>query len=613
MIRKYLTTCWMALLTTIMAATAQTTVNYGYYDGPEDEASEAWGTGKTETYNIAVQFNNPCLKGLKVTALRIPIQKKSAHLSAYSAFLTHELKVRKGKVEADIAKVDFTPETEWVTVPFPEAYLIGDKPFYAGYTLKVDAIDEYSSSPVVTVPGNNNQAFYVTTSRTYRSWKNVSENLQKISPIAIVLEGEFDHHSVKPLSMEEVRILTDKETTTRATIANTGLDKVENFDYRCEVAGQQYEGRIVLEKTISPKPFASTATVDIQLPAIPEMGNWTSRLTITQVNGVPNEQKEAAVTGKINVIAFKPQHCAVMEEFTGTWCGWCPRGWVAMELLKERYPDRFIALSYHYDDIMQTTAEFPASINGFPSATIDRGEMGDPYFWNTDGEAMAVEKEWLKACDVPAPANITATAQLNEEQTQIEVSTDVVFVEDQQNHPYRLSYYVTADGLTGTTGLWSQTNYYAGNKGAGEDFQQFIEGGADIMIPFNDVVLAHSDYNGIEASIPAPLQMGQSIQHSYSFALADMNSMLWKELNLVQDKNKLNVVVLIVNSETGKIENATKCRVKTDISGIATPQTSASATEIARFSTDGRRVNADYRGICIIRLSNGQSRKVMIR
>ena len=43
----------------------------------------------------------------------------------------------------------------------------------------------------------------------------------------------------------------------------------------------------------------------------------------------------------------------VGEELTGTWCGWCPRGAVALENMRNKYPDTFIGIAVHGGDVMQ--------------------------------------------------------------------------------------------------------------------------------------------------------------------------------------------------------------------------------------------------------------------
>ena len=78
----------------------------------------------------------------------------------------------------------------------------------------------------------------------------------------------------------------------------------------------------------------------------------------------------------------------VMEEFTGTWCGWCPRGMRAVELLSEIYGDRFIPIGVHYNDVFES-ADFKYILDnyasgGFPGCTLNRLTSSDPY--NGSGE-----------------------------------------------------------------------------------------------------------------------------------------------------------------------------------------------------------------------------------
>ena len=77
-----------------------------------------------------------------------------------------------------------------------------------------------------------------------------------------------------------------------------------------------------------------------------------------------------------------PIHRPLIEEYTGTWCGWCVRGIVGMELLRETYGDDFIGVAYHNDDGMEImySNRYPNDIMGFPSAFIERTSEVDPLY-----------------------------------------------------------------------------------------------------------------------------------------------------------------------------------------------------------------------------------------
>ena len=74
-------------------------------------------------------------------------------------------------------------------------------------------------------------------------------------------------------------------------------------------------------------------------------------------------------------ITFKQN--AVVEDFTGTWCGWCPRVSEAVRLLKQETSDA-IVVAIHNGDPMQFSREGTIraafNVTGFPTALINRQE-----------------------------------------------------------------------------------------------------------------------------------------------------------------------------------------------------------------------------------------------
>ena len=89
---------------------------------------------------------------------------------------------------------------------------------------------------------------------------------------------------------------------------------------------------------------------------------------------------ESLVSNKIDIIATLPSSFskkAVVEDFTGTWCGWCPRLSYAARLVEEQ-TDKVFVVGVHLanGDPMENdfgialATEF--SISGFPTAYIDR-------------------------------------------------------------------------------------------------------------------------------------------------------------------------------------------------------------------------------------------------
>ena len=86
---------------------------------------------------------------------------------------------------------------------------------------------------------------------------------------------------------------------------------------------------------------------------------------------------------------------AVLEEFTGEWCGYCPDGAAIIRQLKTDKQDQFFAISYHIGDPFEISAghSLDNTFNslGYPSATIDReGQTISRSIWeNRINQALA--------------------------------------------------------------------------------------------------------------------------------------------------------------------------------------------------------------------------------
>jgi thiol-disulfide isomerase/thioredoxin len=87
---------------------------------------------------------------------------------------------------------------------------------------------------------------------------------------------------------------------------------------------------------------------------------------------------ESLVSNKIVITATLPSSFskkAVVEDFTGTWCGWCPRLSYAASLVEEQ-TDKVFVVGVHNRDQMANSfgsaLEQEYIITGFPTAYIDR-------------------------------------------------------------------------------------------------------------------------------------------------------------------------------------------------------------------------------------------------
>ena len=587
MLKQLLTAC--GALIALGAAAAD--IDFGYVH--ESGEFSQFGTGKKETYHLAIGIDDPFLTGKTVKAINVRIPE-DATLSACSAFLTSQLKVSSKKPVIDIASAEFTAAPGVVRVPLAEPVTITGA-FYAGFSFTIGSLDtEADKKPVLVAPGSNDQGFYLLTSKSYIKWNN--KGADGLLPISVEVEGDFQPVSVGVQSLDPIVTIPDTENVATAVIVNHGTEDVRSIDYTYSVNGQSSDVHQEFPQPISGQFYGTTGSIQVVVPAIAALGAYEGTLTITKVNGQANTDATASITNSVSVMEKVPVHRVVMEEFTGTWCGYCPRGWVAMKLMNEELPDNFIALSYHNGDPMQITTDYPVSVSGYPSASLDRTWDVDPYEGTGPAYKFGLRDDVLTRMALPFPANVEVTALLSADGTTISSETEVYFFNDLAENPYRIFYAVTADNLQGTDASWAQHNYYTGNTAYGANMQLFSEGGSTLFIPFDDVVIYRTDYSGEPGSLPAAVAVGQTATHSKTFALADMLN--YKGESLVQDPGLLNVVALLVDTTTGHIVNGCKARVTSDAS---IQQIGAEPSgEAAVYDLMGRRVLHPTHGLYLI-------------
>ena len=245
------------------------------------------------------------------------------------------------------------------------------------------------------------------------------------------------------------------------------------------------------------------------------------------------------------------KHRPLIEEYTGLWCQWCPRGHVAMEMIEEQYGDDQVSISYHVDDAMAVATRFPISVTGVPVATVDREKKIDPYYGETEREDFAISRNIDAAMAKPAEASIEVSAIITG--SKVQAYTKVEFAEDADGKNYQIGYVLTCSGLTHTS--WRQMNEYSSYRDKetfkGTPLEPLTQESVYIRgMVFDNVAVDASGTLGVLNSLPAKIDAGEEYEHSYSFNIAG-NS-------LVQDQMRLKVVAFIIDKQTGEIVNANK-------------------------------------------------------
>ena len=280
----------------------------------------------------------------------------------------------------------------------------------------------------------------------------------------------------------------------------------------------------------------------------------------------------------------------VVEEGTGTWCGYCPRGIVGMRTMLENHPDNFIPIAVHDGDNMYSSSygELNWRFGGFPACTMNRKYDFDP-------NAADLEKFYQQEVN-QAVARIDMEAQwADEAQTKVQIKTVSRFALD-MTEEYRIAYAVTESGV----GPYPQVNYYSG----GEEMGGFEKEPGAVSILHDHVARSISALNGEPGSVPVQPKGMTDYEYSYTLSLPDN----------IDNKENIQLVVLLINQETGEIVNADNVR----FSGISAYNPTVGIDEIIIEETtdncyhdlQGRPINGypTQKGIYII-----NNKKVLVR
>lgn len=572
-------------------------VLYGNYHGSASQIGTI-GFTVSQDYDMAMRINDPNLIGCTVTALRIPVQLP-AHAHNYRAWLSHDLTVTDNQMLPDISCVLFDPEQLWTEVQLSQPFVI-DAPFFAGLSFTVpEANDNYAKKPLVVADGADDNGVWIRSSRTYRHFEDFTHRYSRdcSCPIVLVLEGDLRQQAASISAIATEPTMLHEPLLVNATLRNHGSQSVRDLDIHYEIADQNGDLHIDLSaEPIAAEYYGEATTVTLELPGLSRNGSLPLSLTVMQVNGQANEDVCPTQATEVIVLGNRPVHRAVLEEYTGTWCGWCPRGFVGLQRMNELYPDEFIGISYHNNDPMEImgTSDYPSSPQSFPAAYMDRTESTDAYGGDNADRPFGIDQVWLRHCEELALADVAATAEFSAaDDSVIVVESSIEFIRDIADAHYAIGYVLTADQLTDLT--WIQSNYYSNLHEYDDDpaMSIFVNGMAYVAgLKFDDVAIYAKDVKGIAGSLPTSVEVNHTYTHSYSIDLRHAHSL--EGNNLVQDRGRLNVVVLLIDQQTHAIVNAIKVRPPHAVEAIETV-TEAQAKADGKSWRNGS-LRIDHRG-----------------
>lgn len=504
--------------------------------------------------------------------------------------------------------------------------ITGEKPLYFGYRMK---ITNSNTNPVYYIPvdgvptakGVNNTliatARKVTDKPTFTSYSD-----QELGSLymSVNIEGQLKEHSVALNNITTPSFAKTGPFTYSLEFTNYGLNAISSLGVKTVINdGTPVEQTVNLS---SPLATGSKTDVDVTVNNQAEGIGIPLVSTVTSINGVILDTP-MSITGSVFCFNEGYSRRPVMEEATGTWCGWCPAGHDMMETLKEKYPD-WIRIAVHSGDFMQTTSYsswLDDYISGFPTGLINRAASVNPPSLQ-DKNYEYINETFTKD---PTYVKVDLTGEGVSRDQEVKVTATVTFAGEVASQ-HLLSFVVVEDNVKApitddmpekTKQQFMQTNYYS-KQSAGYAQAGYRKGWSElpeyVEMDFNDVARSLTSYPGINGAIPAKCEKGS---YTYSTTLPIKN---------VTNEN-YRIVALVTNAATGEIMNANeismqKVAVKDimgeneniDIRVVNGDVIVKGAQNVEVYTLDGRKVATTglANGVYII-CADGKTAKVLVK
>ena len=587
----------------------------GYYDDVDTCDGYVGLTGLTGDNKVAMQLTADDLApyyGKKIAGVRFNLAQGETSNGVFVQNLTlkngqiTDVKDLVSSDESVTSAAGATNTGEWHEVMFDNKIELNSsfEGLFVGY-----CYTQTASNYPIGVKQNADGAFFIYGSANGNGadWYSVDSNGTALS-IQLIVEGDFAPNSVQPLDLGTIKVGLGKTKNVKVTLRNLG-SKLSNIDYTIALDGKAgAEQHLDFGKDFG---VGGKHTVEIPFAAAPTTGEVPVTLTITKVNGENNASTSNSASGTLITLSKAFKKVTVVEENTGTTCPWCSRGHVAMEKMRELYGDQFIGIAWHYFDSSDPMYFVNYSVPGLsygsaPQAVVNRSSSAmDPYF-----DAVSIVATTLD--DLPV-VDVKVTGTFAEEDTKVNAKASV---ESLVSGDYNIVYALVADGLTGTTNKWEQKNAYsktyAGSNGANnksdlpEDLQPLWDAGSTYFATFNDILIASSyTKSKNNATLPTLVENGV-VSSEYTLSMPTST-----KIKSAIKHDKVYVVAMVLDKK-GAIINAAKSLV-TGSTGIEDVTTGSEATVVARYNVNGVQIAAPVKGINIVKMSDGTTRKVLVK
>lgn len=532
-----------------------------------------------------------------------------------------------------------------ISVKLPTPFTIPADGALVGYSY-----DGKSSDESIVLAGISSEAagcFFQYDYEGERNFESLSSIVGMSSSIQIGMDvSDCEANDATVSANPELTTLVNTKQQYPFYITNNSAKPITQLTYSISVDGVNgAEKSLDLSSPIEPMETASIPYTT----AFEDDGVHTVELNISKVNGNTNINKHSSAEYSIIALEKSADRVSVVEEQTGTWCGWCPRGHVALDLLNKQLGDKVVTLAGHFangesrvdpmnilgDNITSQAERFAdyglvamtlSSLlggGGLPGAMFDRVVAADPYVGanttkgkNGTYEYGATDLVNLLKEGNPSEADFSMTASwADDKNTDIKVDLTTTFNYNRfGSFPYGVAFVLSENGMTGKGATWKQLNYYsklAGVNGASDfnnpDMAAWFKAGSYVSTTYDNVVVQAWNPLGDAAIVDkskTDIDKGEVIPFSTTLKV---NS------DLIQNYNNLTLSALLVNLNSLAVVNAAKVVLGNCAAGIEDVNSEANNNVVSRYNVNGMRINGAQKGLNIVKLANGKVVKMAVK
>lgn len=582
-----------------LSAAAQTTFSGSTLYGYCTNAAMSTGLNGKAQLGVAMQLNAATIKtfaGCKITA--IAVANGEAVNPALTPSAAMQLFVSETLTDFDLTfsgEMDFTDPYAYKEYPLSTPIEINDETpeLFFGYSIMCDPGKYWPLVTDATIDKTAGPGDYVGQySNSKWAWQQMRES---VGMPCVRLKIEGDNMAANSVTILEHHLPTYAAPGLDAQAGlypkNMAYNAIESMTVSCSVnGGEAQDIEVQLPKPLLYNEYADGLIFDIPMPDV-EGNDLPLSVEIAALNdGASNNASQALRSASSLYLSLAEGYprAMVVEEATGTWCGYCPRGIVGMHAMADAHAadGLFIPIAAHSGDRMAVQSYstlFSAFTGGsFPNSVVNRNLEE---FGAQDPSLSFLEEAYKVVTSQPALCRVDINSfTLDPSTKKLNVKAQAEFAIPVSGE-YGFCYVLTEDNV----GPYSQTNYFSPSYGTGMKLDWWDEQPASVSTYYDHTARYIYPFRGLQGSIPADIVADMLYDHEATLPT-----------NSVTNLDNAHIIVMVINRTTGRIENAKMVNYEDPDSSIGEISATPAAGAGKIYDLQGRPVANPSAGIYII-------------